>query len=1085
MKYTCLIIALATIHVSASVYSQNTSFDLSVEGESMRDVFKKIEQTSEFRFFYNDEFKDLNKKVSLEIRNKKISYILDVLLKTSDVTYKILENNLIVITPTQATERTVTGTVTSEEDGTGLPGVNVILKGTAKGTVTDIDGKYSIEVPDESSILVFSSVGFIQEEVIVGSRSVIDLVLAPDIKALEEIVVVGFGTMKKRDLTGSVVRADMETLQEQPNVSIAEMLQGTIPGLNIGQIDQAGGEPEISIRGRTSLSGQGEPLIILDNAIYRGNIIDINPKDVESIDVLKDASAAAIYGSQASNGVILITTKKSGEAIDGKPHVNYSFSYAYQRPNKELRPDSPEDFMEKTEIADLFNSRTPSSGYLERNPTWDPTSNFKGPDELNAYQQGRSTDWYDLLTNDNIHFQNHNISLSNSTSYNNYFISLGYTEQIGYLLNEDYNRWNARINSDNTITDWLDIGVQSFFTLSDYSGEDADLDSRYTAPYQTAYDANGEYNIQPGGNSINPLIIVEGSDDLDKRMHLYGNLYANIKLPFVPGLSYRLNVANNYRTTSDYYFQAAGQNFLGAGYKMETKGHDINLDNILTYKKEFLEHHRVDVTLLYGFEKRNFNSTRAGAIDFVSKELGYNSLQVGNSEQQTAASNAWEEASLYSMARLFYSFKDKYMLTGTVRRDGFSGFGAENKFGVFPSVAAAWLVSNEPFFFEEVDLLKLRVSYGSNGNRTIGRYQTLAVVEGGFNYVNADGTPVYTQSISSLASPNLKWETTTGINVGVDFGFLNSRLQGSIDYYNNNTNNLLYEVDIPGISRFTTFPDNLGKIHNSGIEIALTSINIQQQDLVWSTSFAFSRNRNQLQELLGFDNDGDGKEDDLVSSGLFIDEPLDAIFTYEVDGIWGVGDEIPPGYDLGAFKVVDQTGDGIIDPNDRKIIGYAEPSYRFSINSGLRYKNWDLNIFLNSVQGGNNYYMASDDLLDWKIYGDNTFNFNFPEGLDYWAPENPDAAYQRPNIANISEGIQGTRYMQRNFVRLQNVSLAYTFPSDLLNKLHVQHFRLFVSGKNLATWTKWPGWDPETGIKVTPEGRPVMQSYNLGLEIGF
>lgn len=989
-----------------------------------------------------------------------------------------------------AQQRAVQGKVVDSQ-GSPLPGVTVIVEGTTIGTITDANGEYSLSIPTDAENLRFSFMGMRTHEINIDAQTTIDVIMEQDLIGIDEVVAIGYGTRKKGDLTGAVVSADIDNFQEQPNLSIMESMHGSIAGLNVGAVTAAGGEPEISIRGRTSISGESDPLIVLDNVIYRGNLIDINPKDIESIDVLKDASAAAIYGSQASNGVILITTTKRGSAAKERPMVNYSFSYALQDPANDLIPASPEEFMEKSEIADLYNSRTEASGYLERNPDWEPTTNFKTPEEVTAYQENRTTDWHDLLTHDNMYYMNHNLAVSNVTEYNNYFVSVGYSEQNGYLMNEDYNRLNARINSDNTITDWMQIGVQTFFTLSDYSGQDADTDSRYMAPYQNAYDENGEYIVTPGGVSVNPLIRNE-ADHLDNRLNLFGNLYANIDIPFISGLSYRINLANNYRTTSLYYYQPYALNFQGEGSKTETKGQDLTLDNVVTYQKVFNNVHNLDITLVYGLEKRSFNSTTAYASVFSAQELGYNNLQVGSADQQEARSSAWEEASLYNMARIFYSYRNKYLLTGTVRRDGFSGFGEANKFGLFPSLSFAWVLSEESFAdnFDWMDLFKLRVSYGSNGNRTVGRYATLAVVEGGFNYIIADGTSVYTRNIVSMASPNLQWETTTGINLGVDFGILASRLRGSIDYYNNNTTNLLYEVDIPSISGFTKFPDNLGKIHNEGLEVAITSTNVNMQNLKWSSYVVFSRNRNQLQELLGFDLDDDGKEDDLVSEGLFIGEPLDAIYDYKIDGKWQVGDEIPSGYDLGSNRVLDLNEDGVIDANDKTIIGYREPAFRIGINNTVSYRNWELRLFINTVQGGKNYYMAADDLLEgpgtdgWKIFGINTFNYNFPEGLDYWAPENPNGTYQKPNIS-VSQGIQGTRYIARNFIRLQNVSLSYNFAPGILNRFNIQNLKLYLSGKNLITLTKWPGWDPETGVKITPEGRPVIRSYSIGLDIQF
>jgi TonB-linked SusC/RagA family outer membrane protein len=1105
MKLSTVLLLIATLQVLATgVYSQDTDLSLNLGETSVGKLLTEIENQSEFYFLFNQKLVDTERKVTVQMTDKKIEEVLDLVFGPTNISYVVMDRQIVLspgeyladikaaLEPEPAQQpRTIAGTVT-DQNGEPLPGVSISIKGTTIGTITNAQGEYSLSITSNAEILQFSFMGMKTQEIGIQDQTGIDVVMEQDLIGIDEVVAIGYGTRKKRDLTGSIARADIESFQEQPNLSIVESMHGTIAGLNVGAIDRAGGEPDISIRGRTSISGESDPLIVLDNVIYRGNLIDINPKDIESIDVLKDASAAAIYGSQATNGVIMISTKKRGGAGKDKPLINYSFSYALENPAHDLIPAGPEEFMEKTEIADLYNSRTEASGYLEKNPAWDPTANFKTPQEVIDYQANRTSDWHDLVTQDNMYYQNHNLSLSNIDEYNNYFISVGYAKQNGYMINEDYSRINARINSDNTVTDWMQVGVQSFITSSDYSGQDINLDARYITPYQNAYLENGEYNVYPQGVGVNPLIRSE-ADHLDKRMNLFGNLYANIDVPFLPGLSYRINLATNYRTTSLYYFQPFASNFQGEGSKSESKGQDLTLDNVITFQRNFNNDHNLDITLVYGWEKRNFNSTTAFASIFSANELGYNSLQVGSSEQQQAISNAWEESSLYNMARIFYSFRNKYMLTGTVRRDGFSGFGEENKIGLFPSLSAAWVLSEESFAggLDWMDLLKLRISYGSNGNRTVGRYSTLAVVQGGYNYILADGTSVYSRNITSMASPNLRWETTTGINLGIDFGFISSRLSGSIDYYNNNTTNLLYEVDIPAISGFTKFPDNLGKIHNEGIEVSISTLNLNMTDFKWRSNIVFSRNRNQLVELLGFDLDEDGVEDDLVSEGLFIGEPLDAIYTYEVDGKWQVGDEIPSGYDLGANKVVDQNGDGEIDADDKTIIGYREPSYRIGIHNTISYKNWDLRFFINTVQGGKNYYMAADDLLEdrpttngWKIWGINVFNYNFPEGLDYWAPENPDGVYQKPNIS-VSDGIQGSRYIQRNFIRLQNVSLSYNFASNLLRRVHIQNLKLYLSGKNLLTFTKWPGWDPETGIKITPEGFPVIRSYSIGIDLQF
>jgi TonB-linked SusC/RagA family outer membrane protein len=982
-----------------------------------------------------------------------------------------------------AVEVTVRGTVV-DNTGDPIPGVTVSVPGTTIGTATDLNGTYVLSVP-EGSTLVFSFIGFESQSIEVGDQSVIDITLNESMSSLDEVVVVGYGVQNKSDLTGSVVRADIEAFRESPNVSILQSLQGSVAGLNVGQTNQAGAEPNIQIRGRTSLSGEQSPLIVLDGVIYRGNINDINPNDIESVDVLKDASAAAIYGSQASNGVIILTTKTGKEY--GRPVINYTNSFTFQSPIKEFRTGTADDFLLKTEESDLYNSRTEESGYLERDPNWEPSSNFKTSDEITAYNQGRSDNWYEMMTNDNPYIQNHNLSLANASEWSNYYISLGYTDQTGHLVNEGYKRLNARVNLEANVTEWLTFGLQSSVTNSNYLGLTPSLGHRYLSPFATAHDENGGYIQITGGNTINPLIQLE-SEFVDKRLNLFGNFYTQIDFPFLEGLSYKGNFLNNYRNNSDYYFREYASNFQGGGAKRHQINHNWSSDHILSYKRTFDDIHNLFVTLVYGVESRESEFTEAASSIFANPILGFNSLQSGSADQQRTSTGAWDETSLYQMARVYYGFNHKYLFTGTIRRDGFSGFGPDNKFGLFPSLSVAWVASEESFLSNNVDWLnnlKLRVSYGSNGNRTVGRYQTLATVSGGFNYITADGTPIYAQAIDKLASPNLKWETTTGINVGLDFGIFGNRIFGSIDYYDNETTDLLYQVDIPGISRFETFPDNLGRIHNQGVDIELSTSNIRKQELNWETTFVFSRNRNELKELLGFDIDGDGQEDDLISEGLFIGQPLDAIFDYSINGLWQVNDDIPVYSDLGAYKVVDINGDGTIDPDDRSIIGYGEPAYRLGINNTITYKNWSFRFFVNSIQGGKDRYLGQDDINSWGIVNqENHFNNHFPLGLDYWTPENPDAKYERPNI-NISEGISGTRYIARSFVRLQDIALSYNLPGEVLSRMKTRNLKIFVSGKNLITWTNWPGWDPETGQNISRTGRPVLKGYSMGINLEF
>lgn len=1089
MKISLLLIMISVISLQAnSVLSQNKIMTVDMQNVTVREVIREIEKQGGISFLFNDNLQLLNRHVSVSHVDQPLHDVLHSALDQAEMMYEEVGENFVVLLPKpdyrSQQENRVTGRVTDPETGETLPGVTVVIRGTTIGTTTNHDGFYTLSNVPEDAVLIFSFVGRRDQTVTVERRNEINVALELDVIGIDEVVAIGYGTMRRSDVTGSVVRADVDAFRESPNASIMQSLQGSVPGLSVGQVNQAGQEPSLLLRGLSSISGALTPLIVVDNVIFRGNLIDINPADIESVNILKDASSAAIYGSQAANGVILIATTRHGEVA--KPTINFTSSYSLQSPARRLQLENPEEFITRMTNADFRNSRTAESGYIDPIPDYQVTSRFRTNDQIDAYDAGKYTDWYSMLTNENMYTQNYNLSLTNRTDNSSYFISVGYLDQLGYMVNEGYSRWNARINADNTVTDWLSIGVQTFMTSSDYSGQTigpANVFSNHW--YAPAYNEDGSYQINPDGLSINPLYITE-VDDFNKRLNLFGNIYADVAIPFIDGLSFRTNYSSNLRSTQHYFFRPYANEFLGQGSKTLGNGVDWSNDNILTYDNLFGDH-KVNMTLVYGVEKRTFESTATSSNIFTSNVLGYNRLQAGSAEMQTSLSNAWEEASLYNMARLFYGYRNKYMITGTIRRDGFSGFSDENKFGLFPSVSVAWTVSEEEFLSGQSDwlgLFKIRASYGSIGNRTIGRYGTLASVGGGYNFVSMGGTPIYTQSINSLASPGLKWETTTGINVGLDFGFAQV-IHGSIDYYNNNTTNLLYNVDIPGIGRFTRFPDNLGRLHNTGFEMEISSRNLQRSDIQWTSTFTFSRNRNTLKELLGFDIDGDGKEDDLISEKLFIGEPLNVIYDFKITGnLWQLGNDIPSTADIGTHQIVDLTGEGNINLDDRTILGTTDPLFQFSFGNRLTYGNWMLSFFINSIQGNSRYYLGADDLYSFARPGGLMhFTRAFPSGLDYWMPENPDARYQSLT-KNIPDELWGTRYISRSFIRLQDLTLSYDL-TGVLNINNIQGLVLHFNGKNLWTWTRWPGWDPETGQNISPGGRPVLTSYSFGFNVRF
>jgi len=1098
MKLSILFIFITLFTLKANdSYAQRTKITLNFNNISVEQLIDIIENTTEFQFVYKIDDVELNRIVSVRAEKENINNLLKRVFGNTQTTFNVSDRRIYLV---PRKENTIFASRKSENNftflqilvkgvikdkyGTPLSGANVVEKGTLKGVTADFDGNFEMDLTDKNAILVVSYIGFATKEVSVTGQSNLNIVLEESAAGLDEVVVVGYGTQRKSDLTGSVLRADIKSFENQPNVSLFQSLQGSLPGLNVGQVSAAGDNPSISVRGRTSLSGQQEPLIVLDGTIYRGSIIDINPNDIASVDVLKDASSTAVYGSQAANGVILITSK-SGKGPE-KVVFNYKSSISVQSPVNELRAASPQGYINKFINGDILLSRL-APDYLQLNPNYDFTNRFKTEDMVDAYENNNFTDWYDLLTNRTPLLNNHNLSMAYNGKSSSTFMSIGYTDQEGYHVGEDYARWNARLNIENRYAEWLTVGVQSFLTSSDFSGLDINLTNRYLPPFATARLENGELNPTPGGTFINPLNDVLNADHQDIRLNIFGNIYAKIDLPFIKGLSYKINYTTNYQNIRENIFKPYGANFQGSGSKENNYQRSYSSDNILTYANSFSEKHNLDLTLLYGFERVKGDGTFSSAINFADPSLGFNGLELGQADLQRVATSAFEESSLYSMARLNYNFLRKYFFTATIRRDGFSGFGRDNKFGTFPSASMAWTLGEENFLKDIAFLntLKVRGSYGLSGNRTIARYQTQPVVDGGFNYVDSAGNPLYGQNITDLANRDLKWETTAGFNFGVDFNLLNNKINGSIDYYTNTTDDLLYTVRLPEITGFNQLPVNLGKLGNSGIDISLNSINIDTGDFMWSTTFNFSRNRDELITLLGVDNDGDGVEDDLISDKLFIGKQLNSIFDLQITGeLFQLNEVIPSGFDVGAFKIKDTDGVDGITPDDRIILGTESPDYRFSIQNQIKYKNWNLMFFINSIQGGKNMYLGRDDLLSWNpISTESVFNVNIPVGVDYWTPENPNARYQKLLI-NVADGLVGRRYVPRSFVRLQDVSLGYDFDATLINKLHLSKLQLFFSGKNLVTWTKYNGWDPEIG-GFDMQGRPALKMYTIGLNIGF
>ena len=1091
MRLTFVYVAVSIIF-TCSVFAENVvaqgildkPVSLSLENVSLQKAISQIQRQTGVKFIYSPSAINASQKVSFNTKDKKLVAFIEESLKPLGISYKVVDNQILLFqrSPTATTgsiqdseiQKAVSGTV-QDENGLGLPGATVSVKGTAISTVTNTKGAFALEVANDDVVLVVSFIGYQKQEVAINGRTQINIQLVPSEGLLKEVVVVGYGSQKKSDVTGSVTRANIDQVRQAPNATVGQMLQGTVAGLNIGQVSGAGQSPSIQLRGQSTLNGNTDVLIILDGIVYSGSLSSINPGDITSIDVLKDASSKAIYGASAANGVLLISTKKGKVGV--KPVINITSSYASQDPAHELHPLNREEFLQK--IRDLnWKTAYLAPDYVSPNPAFDVRSKLDPTQRVN-FDNGTDYSWYDAATNPG-YLSDNQISVSNASEKANYYISGGYTKQKGFIVQDQFSRVSARVNLESKVFPWLTLGVQSFAAFADYSGESPSLrDLWLYSPLNTPYDANGEIILTPNNSFNNPFLSLAANNH-DKRNSLFGNFYTAIDIPYIKGLNYRLNYGNNYYWNNYNYSNKYSANFTGGANKNNDDTYDYTLDNILNYKRNFNDAHDIDLTMVYGVRERQFSYTSATGTGFSNFSLGYNSL-----EQATIPkifSDAWSEAYNYQMARLNYGYKSRYLLTATLRRDGFSGFAENKKTGLFPSFAAAWNVDRESFFkVTWVNNLKLRLGYGSNGN-LVRRYSSLASISQGASYVFGDGGATqFGQQMISLANPDLSWESTVGMNAGVDFSVLNGRVSGSVDYYNNNTRDLLFDVQIPGITGFEKITMNVGEVNNTGIEFNINSTNVKTKDFKWTSILNISSNKNKIKELLG--------SGDLVSSNLFIGRSVGAIYNYKTDGLWQIGETPPAGYAVGSNKLVDVNNDGSITSDDRVFLGRTEPAYRFSIGNTFTFKQFSLFAFINSVQGGKNGYLGfNNPWSDLGIQqGDNAIRNNWFREVDYWTPANPDAEYRiTGSVPAIDPGI----YKNRSFVRLQDVSLSYDISPAIASKMGIKGCRVYVSGKNLAIWTKWKGWDPESIQSGSYSGLtygagPIMKSYSIGLNVTF
>lgn len=1088
---------------SFQVFAINSSgqgkINLDLKNVPIETVLKSIESEGKFRFVYKNEILPAANLVSIYAKEATLSYVMEKVFEKTALSYKLMNANLVVILNTAATTKLlpVTGVV-MDADGKPMAGVSVVEKGTTNGTTTDENGAFIIEVKDANAILVFTYTGYSLSEVAVANKTAnMQVALLKADNNLDEVVIIGYGTQKRRDVSGAIGSLKLENtpIANLPNPNVLDALKGRIPGFTIGSTTNAGGNPSMIIRGQNSISGALAPLIVVDGVIFTGSLNEINPNDVESVDVLKDAASAAIYGSQGNSGVLIITTKRGKS---GKPLINARVNLGYQTPTMP-RPNmrQGEDFLQYRR--DYMR--------LQNNKTDIPLDQLLNPNELKAYNEGHSVDWWKEVVRP-APFRDYQLNISGGSDRFNYYVSGNYLDQEGIVFNDQFKKFTVLSKLDAKITDWLKFGLNLSVVSKNADGVAADLEKgTINGPYGYKYSTFEGYEHwlerfpQSSTTTFNPLWRTLTYDE-DRNQNYRSASYVKVDIPWIKGLSYTFNYSLNRWEGHGAQFndEKTFVNTLALaelkdqtkylpsvnGFRNNSERTDWYLNHLINYRNTFKEKHNFDLTLVAERQQAKTRFMRLDARDFSlagTTVLGINSLELGDPTKRVINTNESKEANLAYLARLMYSFDNKLDFSASIRKDGYSAFAEGFKYAVFPAAAIGYTISNEPFFANDfVNRLKLRLSYGEIGNSPIGAYSTYSNI-GSRNYLYGT-TPVVTSYVSNLANKEVRWERTRSLNAGIDFGIFKNIFSGTIDYYKTNTYDLLVGRTIPGTSGFTSIQSNIAKLANQGFELGVTSKNIGKKDISWSTTFNFQINRNKIVSLWGMDGNNDGKEDDDIASSRFIGKSLGAIYNYVFDGIVQASDtaftriynDRP-----GDVKFKDLNGDGKLNADDRAIIGYSKENFIASLSNTVRYKGFGLYIMFYTIQGGgkNNWYTGSNSFaLNPATWYPNVATWLNKE---YWMPETPSATIPRPNYVNK----YGYNFIaDRSFIRLQDVSLSYDLGSNILQRTPVKAAQVYISGKNLLTFTKWEGLDPETGTTfASVNGFPAFRIITFGLSL--
>ena len=1130
MQWSCLHLCIAIVFANVSFASDahaqeilNRKVSIQAVNQNINSVLIDLEKNADVRFSYSPNLIKASRKVTISIVDEKLSSALDKLLTPQKIKYEVVGKQIILkrdpnesssskaveLSPNVMTpaERTITGKVT-DENSEVLPGVNILEKGTTKGTITNADGKFSISVTNEKAILIFSFVGHATREVSVGTRDNINVVLNNDNQSLDEVVVVGYGIQKKKDLTGAISSVAVREMDKSPITRADQMIQGKVSGVQVIQTNAApGGNVSIRIRGTNSINSGNEPLFVVDGFPGAGDLNTINPSDIESIEILKDASSTAIYGSRGANGVVLITTKKGKT---GKQSITFEAYTGVQQVDKKY------DMMNGREFATYLDSVTVQNN---RN------NGTKNPLNYSAAQiaaLGEGTNWQDKILRPG-KISNYQLSISGGNADSQYNFSAGYFNQEGIVINSGFERGTLRFNFDKIISPRIKMGYTSQLAFS--SQNDALVNTVGGSAGGTVYDALRFNPVLPVRDSTgvytyrndDPNRVVDAAGNpvayaenvVDRRTTLRALLTGFGEYEIIDGLKLRMSIGTdiNYFTrdyfTPSYLYISTQNTASGSAQKNANTNISWVNENTLSYDKQINNKNFISAVGGVSVQVFKQNTFNAAANNFFTNQLGTDNLGIAGTTLPNST-NAAKNTLASFFGRVNYQFNNKYLFTVTMRADGSSRFGDGNKWGYFPSGAFAWRIINEDFIqkMKVFSDLKLRVGYGVTGNQEIGSYQSLPQYTA--NGYTLNGVRVVGISPNNIPNPNLSWESTASSDIGLDIGFFNNRLNINADIYYKQTQNLLFNKFIPTESGFSTALINAGSLENKGLEISLKAVPYTNKNFDWELSGNISFNKNKVLDLNGTDNLLTGNSSGSIFPGtttptsiLRVGEPIGSFYGYQFNGIWQTAEEITAsGIKTkprpGDPKYIDANGDGLITGVDRTIIGNALPKFVYGFTNNFRYKNLNLSVFMQGVSG---YNILNENLYELES------GFTGTNKLKYVATQSwsgPGTSNKLPSVSSIirrGTGITSEVIESGDYLRVKTATLSYTLA--LGKGMVVKSATIYVTGQNLFTFTNYSGYNPEvnsygnnsnannTSLNTDYNSYPLAKTFIVGAKIGF